>query len=93
METQQTRIGPRHTAQEVATMTGRTLQAVQRLAIKYDIGTRKEGRRLYSDADVAAIRNHAKPGRPRSANYKPRTRRAASSPAPATAQQGQETAP
>ena len=65
-------------------MTGRSLQAIQRLAIKYDIGTRKEGRRLYSDADVAAIRAHSKPGRPIGWR-KPRARRAAPSPAPATA--------
>jgi hypothetical protein len=66
---------PRYTSQEVAQQTGKSLQAVQRLAINYDLGKKKEGRRLYSDADIDFIRA-AKMGRP--------TKRRHPKPAPAT---------
>lgn len=78
---------PRHTAAEVAKMTGKHLQSVQRLAINNGWGTKRAGHRFYSDAEVALI-EAAK-------TRKPRTLRAAPSPAPAVAaaKPTQETTP
>lgn len=70
---------PRYTAAEVAKMTGKHLQSVQRLAINNGWGTKRAGHRFYSDAEVALIRaaRTRKPKRQRRAQPPP-------SPAPVT---------
>lgn len=79
MSTKRTNTEPKYTAQDVARITGKSLQAVQRLAINHRLGVKKEGRRLFSDADVEIVRARSQPGWPRG---KPRP-----SPAAAPAQE------
>lgn len=69
---------PTHTSQDVARLTGKSLQAVQRLALNYGLGIKREGRRLFSDAEVEIIRSRSQPGWP---PRKPRKRRAKPAPA------------
>jgi hypothetical protein len=47
---------PRHTAAEVAKLTGKHLQSVQRLALKEGYGTKRAGHRFYTDAEVVLIK-------------------------------------
>lgn len=76
---------PKHTSQDVARLTGKSLQAVQRLALNYGLGSKREGRRLFSDAEVEIIRLRSQPGWP---PRKPR--RAKPAPAPVAVTSTQE---
>ena len=54
-----------YTATEVAKLTNRTLTGVQHIAMRRGLGRRIEGRRWYTEADIAIIRG-SKRGRPKS---------------------------
>ena len=74
----------RYTTAEAAAELGREPNTVRVYVSRHNLGSWVGDLRVLSAADLDTIRR-ARPGKPRSANYKPRTRRAAPSPATATA--------